>query len=293
MKKDIYFIINPNSGTKNNKGVATKIKQFFKGKSEEITIIHTEYAGHAKEITEDIINNSGYAVVAVGGDGTLNEVASKLAGKSTRLGIIPTGSGNGFARYLGIPMTIEGALKVIESGHTRKVDTATVNDHFFVNVAGVGFDGSVSRAFEKTPVRGFWSYVGCIITEITHFKRAGVHIMSENFQYEGKPFIVAFSNGTQYGNNALIAPSAKVDDGLLNITIIDDFSAMDIPALATSLLSGRLENLDYVKTFRTKEMKLEIVEHTMDLHVDGEYVGVDQNLDVRLLKEKVSVITEN
>ncbi len=290
MSEQIYFIINPRSGTRRIRNLEKRADRILQSSPYRATYLYTEYPGHGKELAAGLAAKKAFAVIAVGGDGTINEVGSALVNTETRLGIVPNGSGNGFARYLKIPMQFEGAMRVIISGAARRVDTCTINGRVFINVAGMGFDAAVSRAFEKSGLRGLWSYVGAVISELRDFKTSPVDIEADGKLYHFTPFIMAFANGKQYGNNAVIAPAASADDGYLNLSVIEPFPALSTPGVAFSIMNGTVDRRKHVKTITAKNISVNCPEGEIDVHIDGEYISKGKSFDIRIHSRNLVVL---
>ena len=170
--KKIVYIINPNSGVGKKRSIAKEIRQLWKenGKSDsKIEIVYTAHRGHARELAESYRNKVDI-IVAVGGDGTVNEIGTGLINSSTALGIIPAGSGNGLARELDIPLRITNAIEIINEAKIRTLDVMKIQDHYSLNVAGIGFDAFISHKFAKVKVRGPLQYMNLIAKEYPRYK---------------------------------------------------------------------------------------------------------------------------
>ena len=220
------FIINPISG----KGRRAKIKAALEGSGHRVVV--TEYAGHAeilaREAAEDI-------VVAVGGDGTVNEVARGLLGTDKTLGIIPCGSGDGLARCLGISHHLSKALSIIEKGRTQPLDAGFINSRAFFSVCGVGFDADVSRLFAESGHRGLKTYVEQALKLWADYKPDTYTINIDGREWTQEAVLITVGNSNQWGNEAKVTPHASCCDGHLDITILDNFHNIELPLLATAL----------------------------------------------------------
>lgn len=278
----MLFIVNPISG----KGRKQKILQRLLAKGYKV--VFTEYAGHAeklaKESDEDI-------VVAVGGDGTVNEVARGVIGTGKALGIIPCGSGDGLARHLGLSHNIEKAIKTIENGKCENMDAAEVNGRLFFSVCGVGFDAVVSERFAKCGKRGLVNYIKQglktwrdYIPNIYSIEIDGVTIRTE-------ALLITVGNSNQWGNEAKIAPLADCRDGLLDVTIVDKFGVLELPILAYQLMMGRLHKSRKVQCYKGKEIRI-VRKSEGVAHADGDWFMESEVLNIKILPSALKVIVE-
>nr|WP_321451887.1 diacylglycerol kinase family protein [uncultured Carboxylicivirga sp.] len=289
MKNKILFLINPISGIGKQKTIENLLEKDFDTEKGEYEIQYTQYAGHAHELAKDAVNKFD-AVVAVGGDGTVNEVGSALINSKTAMAIIPTGSGNGLARYLQIPLRINRAIQVINHMKIKNIDTLTINGKASLNVAGIGFDAFISHKFANIKERGPIAYMKMIPKEFANYKSQTYTISIEGEKYKLPAFLISFANSSQWGNNVHIAPQAKIDDGLIDVCIIKEFPKFTAPALLISLLDQSLDQRPYDVITRTKKILIEC-EESMLGHVDGEPVelGTKAEITINHLSLKVVV----
>src|SRR6478735_6587447 len=229
------FILNPKSGTQSNVNIPDLIAENFPEGTYEIQF--TEYAGHATKLAREGAKAGFRTVAAVGGDGTVNEVATGLLGTQSALAIIPKGSGNGLARHLQIPLLATPALALLKDPNFSRIDTCTINDHPFFCTAGLGFDGFISSVFATSTKRGLRSYVELILKEFGKFQGGKANIKLNGQTLETPCFVLAFANASQYGNNAYIAPMADIRDGLLDVCLIRDLSFRKALAVSYGLLT--------------------------------------------------------
>ena len=207
-KITILFIINPISGTGENKVVEKIIKKELAYSKFEVSIRYTEAVGHATEIAKEGVKACVDVIVAVGGDGSVNEVAKGLIGTNVKMGIIPTGSGNGFARHLNIPMDKRKAVILLNKLYSKSVDTASVNDQLFVGTAGVGFDAHIGLKFDEASTRGFWTYLKLTFKEYFNYKEQSYQIaIDQKKTINEKAFFMSFCNINQWGNNVFVSPN--------------------------------------------------------------------------------------
>ena len=226
--RKLLFIENPNSGTGKSSITNDLLSSTITGS--DWSLVYTQYAGHAKEIASKHIGSVD-VVVAIGGDGTINEISSVMTNTDVALGIIPRGSGNGLARFLGIPINHTEALDVILNGNVRKIDTMKLNDHHFVNVAGIGFDAHIAQLFQNYGSRGFLSYAKLVLSEFQKYSGITVSIGANQIERSFENvFVISIANSSQYGNNAHIAPQAVIDDGKADISVVDRFPLSAVPS---------------------------------------------------------------
>lgn len=288
-KKQIIFIVNPISGTHNKAAILNLIYERIDREKYEYQIIRTERAGHAIEIAAEAAKNNVYMAVAIGGDGTINEIARSLIHTNTALGIIPCGSGNGLARHLEIPMEAKKAIDVINSGKIVCIDYGKINGFPFFCTCGVGFDAFVSLKFAKAGKRGPLTYLEKTLHESLNYKPETYEIISEDGTMKYKAFLIACANASQYGNNAYIAPQASLNDGLMDVTVLEPFTVLDIPALSFQLFNKTLDQNSRIKTFRCKKMRIQRKKEGV-IHFDGDPIMTGSDIDVELIPQGLNVI---
>lgn len=291
MKKKIVFIINPISGVGKKKVVEKEIKREIDKELVDAEIIYTEYRGHARAIAESYANKVD-VVVAVGGDGTVNEVGSGLVGTTTALAIVPVGSGNGLARELNIPLRISQAVAVINTMNIRCIDVMKVNNHYSLNVAGIGFDAFISHEFSKVKRRGPLQYMHLITREYPKYKAKEYILNIDGHFYDRKAFLVSFANSSQWGNNICISPNASVDDGLIDVCIVAEFPNYAVPALLVSLFAQAIDKNKYDEIIHAKEIEL-MNETTLLGHVDGEPIEVEPHSRISIVPLALNVVVPN
>ena len=276
----MLFIINPISG----KGKKAKIAQLLLAKGYKVAF--TEYAGHAealaREATEDV-------VVAVGGDGTVNEVARGIVGTEKALGIIPCGSGDGLARHLGLSHNIEKALRTIEQGECKRMDTAEVNGRLFLSVCGVGFDAVVSERFAKSGKRGLANYIRQGLKTWRNYTPEKYIVEIDGKEIDVEALFITVGNSDQWGNNAKITPLADCCDGILDITIVEKFGILEMPILALRLMTGTLQRSRKVHCYKGKEVRI-IRECEGAAHADGDWYMESATLNIKILPSALKVI---
>ncbi|MDY6800510.1 MAG: diacylglycerol kinase family lipid kinase [Bacteroidota bacterium] len=289
MKEKILFVINPVSGKKSKDGLPDLIKQTFVEDRYQIKIVYTSNSGEATGIVKQYFNQGYKKVVAVGGDGTVNEVASALTETDGVLGIVPTGSGNGLARHLKIPMNISKALSMLKDGRQIKIDFGTINDQKFFCTTGVGFDAHIGHVFSKAHTRGFVSYLKATLSEFKHYQSVRYEISMNGTTYMRDAFLITFANASQYGNNAHIAPKAKINDGKLDVSIMRSFPIISAPNLGTRLFMKNIDKSHFVETFQCKKIVVKRKEPGI-IHYDGEPAEMGEVLNIKVVPNGLNVI---
>ena len=256
-RKKILFIVNPISGPGKQKRIEKWIDEGLDKSKFMSSIIHTTHAGHATELSKKAIEDGVDIIVAIGGDGTVNEVGQTLIGSSTVLGIIPAGSGNGLARHLKIPFNFTKAIDVINKGNVRKIDTATVNDKVFLSVAGIGYDAFVARKFSKAAKRGFISYFRIVSSEYPSYKSKKYELEIDGKKITRRALVVTFANSSQFGNNTSIDPKARIDDGYIDVCIVRRIPLLLIPFYVPLLFTKTFHKTHYIEIIKAKEVKIQ------------------------------------
>jgi len=228
-------------------------------------------------------------VIAVGGDGTINEVASALVGTDVIFGIIPGGSGNGLSRFLDIPMHTEKAIENINTGRAEIIDTATANGRRFFNMAGLGFDAHIAEVFAQQKERGFVTYAKSTFSEIMNYKPRTYHIEVDNKKYERQAFMLSFANSSQYGNNAHISPKASVQDGLLDVCIIKPFSLWRFPEMALRMFTKTTSGSKFVEIIKGKHIVIK-QNQPGPMHLDGEPFMITEDVEINMVPGSLKII---
>lgn len=279
-KKQILALINPISGTANKDYLPETIRQVVDSSIFDLSIRFTQRPNHAYQLAKEAAGNGYYGVIAVGGDGTVNETASALCDTNTALGIVPNGSGNGLARHLDIPMDINEALEIINNRNIGQYDYCTANNHPFFCTCGVGFDAQVSAKFAKSGKRGPLSYVKSAVSEYLKYRPQSYRITSPEGTIAEKAFIIACGNASQYGNNAYIAPNADMQDGLIDVTVILPITPLDTAMLGILLFSRHIDQDTNIISFRTPSLTIERDKSGI-MHLDGETMMMPEKIEIR------------
>ena len=289
MKKKAVFIINLISGTSDKAAIPGLIDQYLDKTQFEYEIAVTQYAGHASEIAAKAKDDGVDVVVAIGGDGTVNEVARAIVHSSTALGIIPCGSGNGLARHLLLPLNVRKAIEVINRCEIRQLDYGIINDYPFFCTCGMGFDAFVSMKFAEAGKRGPITYVENVLREGLKYKPETYTIEDENGTVQYKAFLISCANASQYGNNAYIAPQASMSDGLMDVIIMEPFDVFEAPQISIEMFSKTLDKNSKIKTFRTRHLHIRRDKPGV-IHYDGDPVMTGADIDIELKPKGINII---
>jgi diacylglycerol kinase (ATP) len=289
-KINILFIINPISGGRGKLRIPDFIDKYLDKEKFSPNFVFSEYVGHAGELADEAATKNFDVIIAAGGDGTINEVATKVLKHQKILGILPLGSGNGLARFLSISKNLRYALSIINNFKIDEIDTAEFNQKCFFNLAGMGFDAHLSSVFSKDKKRGLSGYVKLGFKEVFNYKAQTYHLNIDGTEYTRKAFAISIANSSQYGNDVYIAPNASVKDGLLDVCIIKPFPIIKLPVLGYVMLRGKAESSDMIEIIKGKNIKI-IREKEGAVHVDGEplQMGVEIEAVVNPLSLKVIV----
>lgn len=286
--KKLLFIVNKFSGTGSNPQLENLIGTTCQKYNTNFTIEYTASRGHATELAKNGEGNYD-AIIAVGGDGTVNETSRGLILTSTPLGIIPTGSGNGLARHLTIPIQIEHALEALFNGTVMIIDTFMINDYHSINVSGIGFDGHVANLFGQPQKRGLWGYIRLVINEYLNYKEFNWELHSDFNSTDRRSFIIAIANSSQYGNNASIAPLASITDGQLNLSIINKVPLFKLPSFIFRMFTKNLGNNDMFESFTFRMLTIKSAV-PLAFHIDGEPGGLSDSFVIKTLPASLKVI---
>ena len=284
----VAVIINPISGAHGHPEVARQRVQLatkLLSAADHAPEVHvTERGGRAYELAQSAIARGASLVVAWGGDGTMNEVGRAVAFRNATLGLIPAGSGNGLARELRLPMQPEQALAAVLRAPERTIDVGEINGRFFFNAAGVGFDAHVGWLFNNRPGRrrGMLPYVAIAARELFTYRSPEYVVTADEETVRVQALLIAFANSRQYGNGAIIAPAARLDDGKLTLVIVKERSPLTTLWEARRLFSGTLERSPRV-TIRQVVQATITAERTLRFHIDGEPINEEyRTLTVRV-----------
>lgn len=290
-KRKILFIINPHSGLNLFPNLAHRIEKSLENTEIEAILKKTEYAGHAIEICQGAITleEKPDTIVAIGGDGTVNEVINGIGLSGVSMGIIPTGSGNGLARHLGISLLPMRALRTIIQGYSTPVDMMQIGKtKFAANVAGVGFDALVSWKFKDTKTRGPISYARIILEEFLNHHPATYSIKIDKRKFTIESSMVTVANSTQFGNNAIIAPNASLTDGYLDLCILKPFPKALTLDIATKIMTNQIGSSNYYESHLGK--KITIKQEKAIYQIDGDSVKEKKKIKIRIREKALNII---
>lgn len=289
VKEKICLIINPVSGTESKKNIPQEIAAAFDQHTYDIFIRITGYPNHATEIAKKAAGKNHKYVIVAGGDGTVNEVAKALVHTNTTLGIIPSGSGNGLARELGIPLDSEKAIQIILDSHTRTIDYGIANGHIFFCTCGFGFDAFISDRFAEGKKRGPLGYVRNILESVVDFRSEEYEITFDEGTLTERAFILTCANASQYGNDAHIAPGASMDDGMINVSILKPLNALEIPQTTLQLFTNNIDRNSKMTTLVTRNLQIKRSGAGV-MHVDGEPVSTGNEIKVETIHRGLKVL---
>ena len=276
------FIFNPHSGRNRRRPwLAAAIRDFITAHSLDADLITTDGPGHATILASEAVLAECAQVVAVGGDGTMNEVAQALLYSPAALALVPCGSGNGLALHLGLPLSPVSALELIAGvgGRVAALDTGAANGLPFFNAMGLGLDADVSRRFNGLVRRGLPAYVRTALAALRALHHERVIIQSASHRETLDILLVAVANSDQYGNNARIAPGARVDDGLLDLVAVRPVGLVSAAVLAARLFLGNFDRSPDVRRMRGPRFVIERVAPGL-IHTDGETHDAATTIDV-------------
>ena len=286
------FVINPIAGMRRSPGkVVNLLRRELRGSAWEFDIVLTEQRGHGYHIAQDAVKQGYELVVAIGGDGTVKEVASGLVHTGVALGIIPTGSGNGLARDLRIPLNLKGACRALLGGNRREVDTGVINGKYFFSTAGLGFDARVGLLYNqrgKRRRRGVFPYFYIGMREFFIYQPEPLQVRIDTDEIKVSPLLITIANCRQYGSGARIAPRAKIDDGLLDLCILRNLSMFQALLHLPKLFTGKIDSIpqmDYHQITQTEILR----EKPGPIHMDGDPLIEAPQLKVSILPKSLVV----
>ncbi|MGC4058846.1 MAG: diacylglycerol kinase family lipid kinase [Chitinophagaceae bacterium] len=288
-RRKLVFIVNPRSGVERNKQVQQAIDQIIDKNIYEYEILHTQRAGHGEDLAREAAGNGVFAVVAVGGDGSVNDIIRGLYGTGTALAIIPKGSGNGLARALQIPMKVEKALQLINRGKTELIDIGKANGKIFASNAGLGYDALICKKFANSNRRGLAIYSWLVTKYMWLYKDRSWTIRVNGEELKRKAFLINVANGTQMGYNFKIAPDADWTDGLFDLVIIRKFPKILGGLLAYRMFNGSLLSSRFVERIRTDRVEVSAPDLKW-MQTDGDPVPCTETVVFEMLKGVQKVI---
>ena len=291
--KRILFIVNPISGHHRKENFPAFVREIIDKSQFECEIVFTERCGHARELAQQGVSENFDVVAAVGGDGTINEIAQSLIGTSVAMALIPYGSGNGLARCLHLPLRPQNALRVLNNSRVITMDTASVNDVPFVSIAGIGLDAQTAFDFSNDPRRGFISYAKYALENYIHFEpQKYVMTFDDTMTVECSPLLISFANSNQFGYNAVIAPHADLCDGLLDACVLNRPPIGIAPLVASQMMLEKLSHSKYFTDFKAEKI---MVKRTKDavVNIDGEPMMFPKDLVIKVHPHSLNVVVKN
>jgi diacylglycerol kinase (ATP) len=282
----ICFILNPNSGNKSNRYLLGILEKLQKIPNSELHI--TQYPGHAKEIVHNLINeHEATRIVAIGGDGTVNEIGACIQGTNIALGIIPIGSGNGLARHLGISMQFNKALKQALQGKEHLIDTLSWNDKPFFCTAGIGFDAEVASKFARGNGRGLFNYIKATLQTLKTYQSTKLNLADGEL---ADLYSLTIANANQYGNNAYISPFSNLQDAQFEVVKIKKGNIWQIGQLGISLFLKTINKHPIVHIFSTDSFEMRVAIGTK-FHLDGESLRTDEEIiKIKIFAKKLKIV---
>ena len=284
----VSVIINPESGARLPNRYKDFIQDYFKSQSQDAVIHETLDHSDALAFIQSEKERNSRFFVTVGGDGTINTVASQLIDTEAVLMVVPTGSGNGLARHLGIPIQFKRSIQLFEHHEVKRIDCGVMNDIPFFCTAGLGFDAEVAHRFAQKGRRGLTTYIETLIQEYWKYKPQEFVIEFEEQVLRPTSFLITFANSAQYGNNAFISPDAKIDDGFLDMCLISEFPQNLGPLLGLKVITRRISTSSHYEMVRLKEA---VVKRSAPgwAHFDGEPVYLPETLKFKVLPSVLNV----
>jgi diacylglycerol kinase (ATP) len=289
MIRKIAFIINPKSGTDRNKSLQQSIDSAFEKDKFAISIFYTEYAGHATELAAQCAAQQFETVVAVGGDGTVNEVAKGIIHTGTSLGIIPKGSGNGLARTCKIPLDTNKAIQIIAKGYLKNIDVGMANQQLFLSNAGSGFDSYVANLCKQKNARGLWMYVRTSFAAFASYKSKYYTVTIDGKSFHQKAIMVSIANGHEFGYGFKIAPTASNFDGKLDVMIIKPLNIFTASKVSFFAWRGNLHLYSKVLHIAGKNITISS-KQMQDYQIDGDAKDCNNLLEIKILAKALNVV---
>ena len=288
-ENSILFLINGKAGHGLPKDFEKIIASILTAHNIEFKISFSAYRGHLNELAKSGIYEGFKTIVVVGGDGSINEVFSALLNTDLKLGIIPLGSGNGLARHLKIPLNFEQALALIVKGNSKLIDSAIINGIPYLSIAGTGFDALVAKHFAKSKTRGFRAYFALSVKHYFSYKPVKYQISTDNEDFSANAMLISFSNSNQFGYNISLAPQAIIDDGFLDICIIQKPSFFVLPFTAYYLLTKKINKSKYYKRILSKNATIVCSDESL-INVDGEYLESSKEIKVQIVPRSINIL---
>ncbi len=288
--KKILFIINPVSGVGQKDTIPTLVRNKFQSKAVDWKLTYTQHRNHGYEIAKQEKDNFN-AIVAVGGDGSVNEIGSALIGSDCALGIIPCGSGNGLARHLGVPLKPDRAIDRIALLHTGKMDTGTVNGIPFLGTCGFGFDAHIAKKFDTFGQRGFFSYVRLVASEYNTYTPPSFKVKGKEINIAKKAIMCSIANASQFGNGFTISPNSSINDGTFELVLLDHFHPLKAPVITSKFFLGSIQSsTDFMCISFKDELNIEVEGADNYFHIDGEPMQGDGKFNIKMYPSSLNIL---
>jgi YegS/Rv2252/BmrU family lipid kinase len=284
--KNFLFLINPVSGSA--KKNCLEILKEMKPDGHNFEYLIWEHANQKEDLIKKIEESCAEVLVAIGGDGTINLMAGIALKNDKVLAIVPSGSGNGLARHLGLPLTFKKAISLLLKKSAQRIDIGSVNGHHFLCTSGIGFDALIGQEFSSRTDTGFMGYVKKVLKHAFSYKAESYEMSLEGKNIFQKAMMVTFANASQYGNNAFIAPTANIQDGKLNICWLRPFPLILSPIIAFRLFTKNINGSKYLDSYLGKEFSIK--RKPGPIHLDGDPFEMNGTLNVKILEENLRVI---
>lgn len=291
MKKKMLVIVNPISGIGRQKKIERLLKDNLNQDIYDYEVRYTERIHHGKDIARQGVDEGFDVITAVGGDGSVNDAIAGIYGSDVTLGIIPCGSGNGLARCMKIPLSPVLAIRVLNQDNSGLIDTITLNNNFYIaSIAGVGFDAHIARLMKSAKLRGFSAYLNLILREYPTYEEKDYTLVIDGKELRRKSWFTTFANSNQFGYNATVAPQAKLDDGLIDISIVDKIPIEHIAITGPLLYANHFELSQHVEMFKAHDIWVAgNTDKWVNIDGEGENVGnelhfVNQQQSLHILK---------
>jgi len=291
LKKKVLFIINPVSGVKqvSKSGIEQVIAETLDTKQYTYTCAYSQSADHAYGLSKEAAQSGVDIVASVGGDGTANLVINGIIGSDSVFALIPTGSGNGLARFMNIPLVMQKSIELINQHSIKLIDTISINESHFVSIAGVGFDALVAKRFAKAERRGFFSYFHIALQAYPGYRPRKYRMIIDGVTFKRRALFVSFANSNQFGYNTIIAPDAVIDDGLMDVCIVKKVPVISAPYIMGLLWRNKLVNSGYLEVIKAKEVTL-TRNKNKSINLDGEPVKLGKDLVIRVNPKSLKMI---
>ena len=290
-KHKILFIINPVSGVGKKNIIPKLIEKKLAKTKFDWEIRYTEKRNHGAEIAQE---SKDYfdAIIAVGGDGSVNEIGSALINNDCALGILPCGSGNGLARHIKIPLKLGKAIDRIAAFNPIKIDTGLVNDRVFIGTCGFGFDAHIARKFDTFGKRGLLSYARLVIREFSTYNLPTFTVKSDSLNLEKKAILCSIANSSQFGNGFSISPNSDIQDGIFELVFLDKFGWLKVPGIARKFFSQKIHKSDNFSVYSFENSIQLSISNSSNayFHIDGEPIAAEGEFNISIQPNSLKIL---